>query len=48
MNKAPQSVRELLLLFARVAKGVVILAHGWQKLFTNAMNKTTGKFTQLG
>ncbi len=48
MNKAPQSVREFFLLVARVAIGVVLFAHGWQKLFTNGMDTTTGMFAQLG
>jgi putative oxidoreductase len=36
------------LLLGRVAVGVVFLAHGWQKLFTNGVDGTAAFFAQAG
>ncbi|MGH3802670.1 MAG: DoxX family protein [Pseudonocardiaceae bacterium] len=48
MYEAPQAVREFFLLVARLAIGVVLLAHGWQKFFTYGMEAVTSMFTQAG
>ncbi|UVS80389.1 DoxX family protein [Actinokineospora sp. UTMC 2448] len=44
----PAPARDLAVLLARVAVGVVFFAHGWQKLFTNGMEGTTAFFEQVG
>ncbi|MEU3554024.1 DoxX family protein [Streptomyces fragilis] len=44
----PAAARDLALLLARVAVGVVFLAHGWQKLFTNGIDGTAAFFDQAG
>jgi len=44
----PVPVRDLAILLARVAVGVVFLAHGWQKLFTNGIDGTAAFFDQAG
>ena len=45
---SPAPVRDVVLLAARVAVGLVFLAHGWQKLVTNGMDGTTAFFEQAG
>lgn len=40
--------RDLGLLIARVALGVVFFAHGWQKLFQYGLDGVTQSFTQMG
>jgi putative oxidoreductase len=40
--------RDLGLLIARVALGVVFLAHGWQKVFEYGLDGVTQSFTQMG
>ena len=44
----PAPVRDLALLVTRIGIGVVFLAHGWQKLFTNGVDGTAAFFTQAG
>ncbi|HEV7825235.1 MAG TPA: DoxX family protein [Mycobacteriales bacterium] len=44
----PAPARDLALLLGRVAVGVVFLAHGWQKLFTNGVDGTAAFFAQAG
>lgn len=41
-------LRDVPLLAARVAVGVVFMAHGWQKLVTNGLDATTAGFTRAG
>ncbi|GIG30618.1 DoxX family protein [Cellulomonas marina] len=44
----PVPVRDLVLLLARVAVGVVFVAHGLQKLVTNGIDGTAGFFSSVG
>jgi putative oxidoreductase len=44
----PPVVRNLVLLLARVAIGLVFFAHGWQKLFTNGVDGTAAFFQANG
>jgi putative oxidoreductase len=44
----PPIVRNLVLLLARVAIGMVFFAHGWQKLFTNGVDGTAAFFEKAG
>ncbi|WP_116112067.1 DoxX family protein [Austwickia chelonae] len=44
----PASAQHLILLIARVLLGVIMIAHGWQKLVTNGLGPTTAGFTKLG
>ena len=44
----PAPARDLAALLARVAVGLVFLAHGWQKLFTNGIDGTAAFFDQVG
>ncbi|SHG47690.1 DoxX family protein [Streptoalloteichus hindustanus] len=44
----PAWIRDLALLFARIAIGVVFMAHGWQKLVTNGMGATATGFDKIG
>lgn len=48
MGHPPQIVRELALLAGRLTIGVVFIAHGWNKLFTNGMDATVRTFTEGG
>ena len=41
-------VRDLAALVARVALGIVFVAHGWQKLNTNGLDATTAGFEGMG
>ena len=45
---APAPARDLAVLVTRVAVGLVFLAHGWQKLFTNGIDGTAAFFDQVG
>ena len=45
---APPVVRDVTLLLARVAIGLVFFAHGWQKLSTNGVDGTAAFFEQSG
>lgn len=42
------SLRDIGLLLTRVLLGVVLFAHGWQKLATNGLDATAAGFTQMG
>ena len=44
----PSSVRDALLLVARVLLGVVLIAHGWQKFAQYGIGGTSGSFAQMG
>lgn len=44
----PAPFRDVALLLARVAVGVVFIAHGWQKLVTNGINGTAAFFDSSG
>ena len=44
----PAPARDLAILVTRVAIGLVFLAHGWQKLFTNGIDGTAAFFDQAG
>ena len=42
------AVRNLGILVARVGIGIIFLAHGWQKAFTNGLDKQTAGFDSMG
>lgn len=44
----PAQVRDVALLLARILLGVVLIAHGWQKLVTNGIGATSQSFTEMG
>jgi putative oxidoreductase len=44
----PAPARDIAMLIARVILGVVLFAHGWQKLVINGIAGTYGQFEQLG
>jgi putative oxidoreductase len=44
----PPSVRDGALLVARLLLGVVLIAHGWQKVVTNGLGGTAEAFTRMG
>jgi putative oxidoreductase len=44
----PATARDTALLLARVGIGLVFVAHGWQKLFTNGVDGTSAFFGQMG
>ncbi len=44
----PAPARDLAMLVARVILGVVLFAHGWQKLMINGISGTYGQFEKLG
>ncbi|MET8576022.1 DoxX family protein [Streptomyces sp. NPDC005012] len=44
----PAPARDLAVLLSRVAVGLVFLAHGWQKLFTNGIDGTAAFFESAG
>jgi putative oxidoreductase len=44
----PSSVRDGLLLVARVLVGVVLVAHGWQKFAEYGIAGTAGSFAEMG
>jgi putative oxidoreductase len=44
----PSSVRDALLLVARVLLGVVLIAHGWQKFAQYGIGGTAGSFAKMG
>ena len=48
IHTLPPSVRDAALLVARLLLGVVLIAHGWQKVVTNGLGATTQGFTQMG
>ena len=44
----PEAVRDVALLIARVVLGVVLFAHGWQKLIVDGIAETHTQFEALG
>ncbi|MHA6621323.1 DoxX family protein [Pseudonocardia sp. DLS-67] len=44
----PPSVRDGALLVARLLLGVVLIAHGWQKVVTNGLGATAEGFGKMG
>jgi putative oxidoreductase len=44
----PPTLRDLLILGARLLLGVVLLAHGWQKLVGQGLGATSAGFARLG
>ncbi|MFD4180774.1 DoxX family protein [Rhodococcus sp. NPDC058514] len=40
--------RDLAILIARIGIGVIFVAHGWQKFFTNGIDKTQVAFDGMG
>jgi putative oxidoreductase len=44
----PAPARDVAMLIARVVLGVVLFAHGWQKLMINGISATYGQFEKLG
>jgi putative oxidoreductase len=44
----PAPARDIAMLIARVVLGVVLFAHGWQKLIINGISATYGQFEKLG
>ncbi|WP_277211417.1 DoxX family protein [Isoptericola croceus] len=44
----PTAARDIALLVARAAIGIVFVAHGWQKLFTQGIDGTAAFFDQMG
>jgi putative oxidoreductase len=44
----PAPARDIAMLIARVILGVVLFAHGWQKLMINGISATYGQFEKLG
>lgn len=49
MNRPlPAPARDIALLLARIILGVVLFAHGWQKLMLNGIAGTYGQFEKLG
>ncbi len=44
----PAPARDIAMLVARVILGVVLFAHGWQKLMINGISGTYGQFEKLG
>ena len=48
MITLPSTVREVLLLVARVLIGIVLIAHGWQKFATYGIGGVTASFEKMG
>ena len=44
----PGPARDVALLLARLVLGVVLIAHGWQKLMTKGIGATTEGFVEMG
>ncbi len=44
----PPVVRDTVLLLARVLLGVILIAHGWQKVALNGLDATGAAFAQMG
>lgn len=44
----PAVIRDVVILLARVALGVILFAHGWQKFFTNGIDATAQGFESMG
>lgn len=47
-GRLPESVRDIVLLVARVVLGTVLLANGWQKLLIDGISMTRTQFEALG
>lgn len=47
-GRLPASARDIVLLLARVVLGVVLFAHGWQKLLVDGISMTRNQFEALG
>lgn len=48
MLTIPSTVRDVVLLLARLLLGVVVFAHGWQKFMLNGLEATTAGFERMG
>ena len=48
VNAALNRVQPVLLTIGRILLGVVLFAHGWQKVFTNGMDKVQMGFESMG
>jgi putative oxidoreductase len=48
MVQLPPTVRDVLMLAARLLLGAVLLAHGWQKLIGEGLGATSADFHRLG
>lgn len=48
IRRLPTPARDTALLLARVVTGVVLVAHGWQKLVTDGVAATTDGFEGMG
>lgn len=44
---ASRTVSDIVILVARIAVGVTLLAHGWQKFFTNTIDGTSAFFESM-
>ncbi|MEJ3653645.1 DoxX family protein [Actinomycetes bacterium KLBMP 9759] len=44
----PRSVRDVALLVSRLVLGIVLVAHGWQKVVTNGIGGTSRAFEGMG
>lgn len=47
-STATSTRQDITLLIGRVALGVVLIAHGWQKFFTYGIDGATASFEQMG
>lgn len=45
---ASRTTSDIVILIARVALGVILIAHGWQKFFTNTIDGTSAFFESMG
>jgi len=48
IHRLPAPAQDIALLLARVVTGVVLIAHGWQKLVTNGVAGTAEGFEAMG
>lgn len=48
MQRTIPRIQAVVALVARLALGVIFVAHGYQKLFTNGIDGTTKGFTKMG
>lgn len=44
----PRTVRDVVLLVGRILLGIILIAHGWQKLGTNGLTATADGFEKMG
>lgn len=47
-TRSNTTAQDVVLLVVRVAVGVVLVAHGWQKFFTYGLSGTAANFEQMG